>query len=103
MKYDRPVRELLAECADQLAQPFDRNEVFSWFRANYPDVAEGTISTHIAGLTAGSRPHALLASYPPVVERVGLGLYRRVQSSGVCLTVPSAGREGPAQAGHADG
>ena len=49
-----------------------------WFRTHYPDIAESTVSTYIAGLTRGKRPNANLAHFPPLMERVGHGLYRQV-------------------------
>lgn len=102
MKYDRPVRELLGLCVSSLPQPFSKVDVFEWFRANYPDIAESTVKTHIAGLTVGSRPHAHLATFAPVMERVGHGLYRRTASA---VTAPkpssaSGARSDSAQRGN---
>ncbi len=77
VKYDRPVRELLAECVATLPQPFTTEQVLRWFRSHYPDIARGTIATQMAGLTSGNRPHRHLASYPPLLDRVGHGLYQR--------------------------
>lgn len=86
MKYGRPVRELLADCVAVLPQPFAKTDVLEWFRSNYPDVASATVNTHIAGLTTGNRPRQHLAHYPPVMERVGHGLYRKTAKNGDAQT-----------------
>lgn len=80
MKYDRPVRELLDECARSLAEPFTRAEILDWFRRHYPDVKQNTVQSHIFGLTdsdAPSREYHQLGDRKPVLERVDRGLYRR--------------------------
>lgn len=73
--YDKPVRELLADCVRELTAPFGRDDVIRWFGDRYPAVKASTVSTHLAGLTEGPRPHANLAQYPPLVRRVDHGLY----------------------------
>lgn len=88
MHYDRPVRELLDECARSLQTPFTRAQILDWFQRNYPSVQPTTVSTHIAGLTEGARPHAHLAQYRPVLRRVGRGLYTR-SSVGVSTAAPA--------------
>ena len=85
MKYDRPVSELLEECARSLHEPFTRAEIFAWFRENYPDIQPNTVQTHIFGLTAGdapSRANYQFGGRRPVLERVGRGLYRRARGGG---------------------
>src|SRR3712207_5904895 len=72
LKYDRPVRVLLQDCAESLPAPFGRSEVLAWFAERYPGVATNTVSTQMAAaaVDAGtSRPGAVL-------ERVGRGQYR---------------------------
>ncbi len=91
MHYDRPVRELLADCVHTLLAPFTRQDVLTWFGRHYPLVKASTISTHLAGLTEGARPHAHLAQYPALVRRVDQGLYEP--------TGPASTRGGPPVAG----
>jgi len=81
VKYDRPVHELMIECAGSLHEPFTRAGVSQWFHQNYPDIKATTVSAHIAGLTVGRNPDSFpsLAIHPPVFERVGRGLYRRAR------------------------
>lgn len=81
MKHDRPVSELLDECARSLPEPFTRQEILAWFRRNYPDVPPNTVGARIFGLTesdAPSRDHYQFGGVRPVLQRVGPGLYRRV-------------------------
>ncbi len=76
MHYDKPVRELLADCVRDLRSPFTRQDVLAWFGERYPLVKATTISTHLAGLTEGAQAaHAHLAQYPPLVRRIDHGLY----------------------------
>lgn len=80
MKYDRPVTALLRECVASLDEPFSRGDILEWFRRYYPDLRESTVSTHIAGLTVDEqtgRGKYQFAHLPPLLERVGRGLYRR--------------------------
>ncbi len=91
MKYDRPVRELLGECVAVLPEPFSRAEILGWFRARYPGLAAGTVSAHVQAFTDGpgrARSHPGLAHLPPLVERVGHGLYRR---AGAGVDTPACG------------
>src|SRR5262245_27646031 len=61
--YDRPVRLLMREMADQLApKPNDiitKHDVLSWFRKHYPKIKESTVTAHLTRLStnAPSRPH----------------------------------------------
>lgn len=82
MRHDRPVSELLDECARALPEPFTRRQVLDWFRERYPDVPPSTVSARIFGLTDGdapSRDHFQFGGSRPVLERVGRGLYRRAR------------------------
>jgi hypothetical protein len=73
--YDKPVRELLADCVRDLRSPFTRQDVLAWFGEHYPRVKATTISTHLAGLTEGPRTNPNLAQHPPLVRRIDHGLY----------------------------
>ncbi len=74
--YDKPVRELLADCVRDLRSPFTWQDVLAWFGQRYPRVKATTISTHLAGLTEGAQgAHAHLAQYPALVRRIDHGLY----------------------------
>ena len=82
MKHDRPVSELLDECARALPEPFTRQDILAWFRRMHPDVPPNTVSARIFGLTEGdapSRDHFQFGGSRPVLERVGRGLYRRAR------------------------
>jgi len=82
MKYDRPVSELLDECAHSLREPFTRQDILLWFRQHYPDVKPNTVQTHIFALTDGdapSRDYYNVGGRRPVLERVGRGLYQRAR------------------------
>lgn len=84
MKYDRPVRELLVDCVRELHQPFTREAVIEWFRLHYPDVKSSTVTAHMVGLTVGRNPETYpqLTRYPPLIERVGRGMYQRAGHDG---------------------
>lgn len=82
MKHDRPVSELLADCARALPEPFSRQDILAWFRRNHPDVPPNTVGARIFGLTesdAPSRDHFQFGGSRPVLERVDRGLYRRAR------------------------
>ena len=82
MKHDRPVSELLDECARSLAEPFSRQDILAWFRRHHPDVPPNTVGARIFGLTesdAPSRDHFQCGGSRPVLERVDRGLYRRAR------------------------
>lgn len=82
MKYDRPVSELLDECARTLPAPFTRQDVLRWFAQSYPDVRPSTVESQIVELTQSDAPgveHYSPAGRRPVLERVGHGLYRRAR------------------------
>ncbi len=50
MKYDRPIHELLRECAEDLREPFTAPDVVGWFAARYPDVAASAVRAHIQAM-----------------------------------------------------
>lgn len=82
MKHDRPVSELLDECARTLPEPFTRQDILLWFRQHHPDVPPNTVGARIFGLTdsdAPSRDHYQFGGSRPVLERIGRGEYRRAR------------------------
>ena len=82
MKYDRPVSELLDECARTLSAPFTRQDILRWFAQSYPDVRPSTVESQIVELTASAAPsgeHYSPGGRRPVLERVGHGLYQRAR------------------------
>ena len=82
MKHDRPVSDLLDECARELTEPFTRQDILGWFRDHHPDVPPNTVGARIFGLTASdapSRDHYQFGGSRPVLERVDRGLYRRAR------------------------
>jgi len=82
MKHDRPVSDLLDECARALPEPFTRQDILAWFRQHHPDVPPNTVGARIFGLTeseAPSRDHYQFGGSRPVLERVGRGRYRRAR------------------------
>ena len=81
VKYDRPIHELLRECADDLREPFGATDVLRWFEARYPDVAASAVRAHIQAMT-GNVPnrqenYPYLGSRPPALRRLSRGLYAR--------------------------
>lgn len=76
MKYDRPVWQIMHECADAMPDVFRYDEVRGWFAAHYPDVNEATIRAHLIGLTEGGRAkHVQFAPRSPIFRRVARGEY----------------------------
>ncbi|MCL3819007.1 DUF7669 domain-containing protein [Aeromicrobium wangtongii] len=79
MKYDRPVWQIMHECADAMPAVFRYEDVRSWFKAYYPDVNEATIRAHLIGLTEGGRAkHVQFAPRSPVFRRVARGEYESI-------------------------
>jgi len=78
---DRPVRELLHQCAQELAEPFTRDDIVAWFQRHHPDVPETTLGMHIQGLAIGVPNRDIVYPYlsrcPPVLRRLPTGLYVR--------------------------
>lgn len=68
MLYDRPVRELMREAANQLSLPTSPNEIISWFAREYPLVKRTTVAAHIKGLTVNdrNRHHYSVSRYEPI-------------------------------------
>lgn len=80
MLYDRPVRELMRDAAEQLPSPTTPTEIISWFGREYPLVKKTTVAAHITGLTANdrNRHHYSVSRYEPIFVRApdgSLGLY----------------------------
>ena len=84
MKYDRPVWQIMHQCADAMAateheQPVRYEDVRDWFSAHYPNVHEATIRAHLIGLTEGGRAkHVQFAQRSPVFRRVARGEYAAI-------------------------
>lgn len=61
--YDRPVRLLMKDMADELAAlpdaTFTKNDAIAWFRRKYPKIKTGTVTAHLIKLStnAQSRTH----------------------------------------------
>lgn len=76
MKYDRPVWQIMHECADAMPDVFRYDEVRGWFATHFPDVNEATIRAHLIGLTEGGRAkHVQFAPRSPIFRRVARGEY----------------------------
>lgn len=71
MLYDRPVRELMRDAANELPLPTTQAAVINWFRQRYPLVKRTTVSAHITGLTANdrNRHHYSVSRYTPLFMR----------------------------------
>lgn len=79
MKYDRPVWQIMHECADAMPDVFRYDDVRGWFVRHYPDVNEATIRAHLIGLTEGGRAkHVQFAPRSPVFRRVARGEYSTI-------------------------
>lgn len=89
------VWSMLAECADQLDEPFRRSEIVVWFRRHHPEVRESTLGGHIQAATgnAASRTwnHPGPAARAPLLHRVDHGLYMRNDRS---RPVPEVQKQG---------
>jgi hypothetical protein len=76
VKYDRPVWQIMHECADAMPAVFRYDDVRGWFVTHYPDVNEATIRAHLIGLTEGGRAkHVQFAARSPIFRRVARGEY----------------------------
>ena len=77
---------MLEECVSQLNEPFRSSEIIGWFRQHYPDVKQTTVAAHIYAATANAvnrvENHPYLGRRPPLLQRIGHGLYIRAASSG---------------------
>ncbi|NRQ50463.1 DUF7669 domain-containing protein [Aeromicrobium stalagmiti] len=79
MKYDRPVWQIMHQCADAMHEVFRYEDVRNWFADHYPDVNEATIRAHLIGLTEGGRAkHVQFAQRSPVFRRVARGEYEPI-------------------------
>lgn len=82
MKYDKPVWQIMHQCADAMPAVFRYDDVRNWFTAHYPDVNEATIRAHLIGLTEGGRAkHVQFAPRSPVFRRVARGEYQAIAAS----------------------
>jgi hypothetical protein len=71
---------MLEECVGQLHEPFRRSEIVGWFRRHHPYVKESTLAAQLQAATANATNRAQnhpLGSRPPLLRRVGHGLYVR--------------------------
>lgn len=76
MKYDRPVWQLMYDCAAAMPDPFRYEDVHRWFARSYPEIGQATIRAHLVGLCEGGRPkQAQFASRAPIFRRVTRGMY----------------------------
>jgi hypothetical protein len=79
VKYDRPVWQIMHECADAMPDRFRYEDVREWFSLHYPDVNDATIRAHMIGLTQGGRAkHVQFAQRSPVFRRVARGEYTSI-------------------------
>lgn len=82
VKYDRPVWQLMYECADAMPDPFRYEDVQSWFARFYPDVGQATIRAHLVGLSEGGRPkQAQFAHRASLFRRVARGRYQVIPAA----------------------
>lgn len=82
MKYDRPVWQIMHECADAMPERFRYDDVKRWFDEHYPDVHEATVRAHLVGLTDGGRSkHVQFAQRRPIFRRVVRGEYEVIPAS----------------------
>lgn len=76
VKYDRPVWQLMYDCAAAMPDPFRYEDVHRWFARTYPEIGQATIRAHLVGLCEGGRPkQAQFASRAPIFRRVSRGMY----------------------------
>lgn len=76
VKYDRPVWQLMYECAAAMPDPFRYEDVARWFAHAYPDIGQATIRAHLVGLCEGGRPkQPQFAGRAPIFRRVSRGMY----------------------------
>lgn len=97
LKYDRPIHELLRECAHELREPFTAAEVLRWFAGRYPDIASSAVRAHIQAMT-GNAPnrlenHPYLGGLSPVLRRLSRGSYARWTGSTLSTYERSAAGE----------
>ena len=70
------IRELVAEGAATLPEPFSRAALINWIHARRPDVGVASISTHIQ-LATENAAHPDDSGRAPLLQRVGRGTYVR--------------------------
>lgn len=92
VKYDRPVWQIMHECADAMPERFRYDDVKRWFDEHYPEVRDATIRAHLVGLTDGGRAkHVQFAQRRPLFRRVVRGEYEVIPES----ELPREELEGP--------
>jgi hypothetical protein len=72
------IRELVAEGAATLPEPFSRAALINWIHARRPDVGVASISTHIQMATENAASPDV--SHAPLLQRVGRGTYVRYRT-----------------------
>ena len=76
MKYDRPVWQLMYECAATMPAVFRYEDVQAFFADRYPEVGQATIRAHLIGMSEGGRPKPVqFAARAPIFRRVTRGAY----------------------------
>lgn len=76
MKYDRPVWQLMYECAATMPAVFRYEDVQAFFAERYPEVGQATIRAHLIGMSEGGRPKPVqFAGRAPIFRRVTRGAY----------------------------
>jgi hypothetical protein len=76
MLYDRPVADLMVDCAGELGEPCKPADAVAWFAARYPAVKATTVRAHVIGLTsndANRRHYSWLASKAPLFFKLPNG------------------------------
>lgn len=82
MKYDRPVWQLMYDCAAAMPDPFRYEDVHRWFARSYPEIGQATIRAHLVGMCEGGRPkQAQFASRASIFRRVSRGMYEVIPES----------------------
>ena len=73
------IRELIAEGAATLPEPFSRAALINWVSARRPEVGVSSIAAHIQFATANATHtgHNPFADREPLLHRVGRGQYLR--------------------------
>lgn len=96
MKYDRPVWELMADCARELPPRFRFKHVQRWFERHYPDINERTVRVHLVGLTeSDTNSNPFLADKEPLFRRVEHGEYEVLRRADPPPDSDAAGARSP--------
>lgn len=82
MKYDRPVWQLMYQCAAAMPEVFRYDDVHDWFGRHYPEVGQATLRAHLVGLSEGGRAkQPQFAQRSPVFRRVTRGTYEVIPAA----------------------